>query len=76
MTFMLKKRSMKNMKIEIFNASEFEHLCMKTYANTAVRYRLRVGGRWFYGKNKYGERQDLFTWYEIRDLIWRSVKRP
>ncbi len=57
----------KTRKIEIFNASDFRH---KQF--DAVRYRIRVNGKW-YGEK--GKRKTLMSIWEFRDILWQSVKK-
>lgn len=45
----------------------------RRYLSANRRYRIRVDGRWVGAKGK-GKGVKLFTWYEFRDLLWRSIK--
>jgi hypothetical protein len=60
----------RTLKIELFNANDFEEKTKKTiytYCQLWHRYRLRVNGKWFQG---------FHTWYEFRDILFRSIPKP
>jgi hypothetical protein len=74
---LLKYRGKKNVKIELFNATQWIHFPKWKNGEWAkVRYRLRANGRWFNGVDKWDKQLKYFTWYEVRDLLWRSFKGP
>lgn len=63
-------------KVELFRITQWRHKRFvrpngKTIRiNSADRYRIRVGGRWF----RHQDGSDLaYSSYEFRDLFWREV---
>lgn len=62
----------KSSKIELFYADlwkDGQKRLMGTY-----RYRIRVDGCWYIDTKNNNKR--YFTWYEFRDLLWRSLEQP
>lgn len=66
-------------KVELYPGATFgnpdDYHCPFTrrYLNARVRYRVKVNGRWMGPKGK-GKERYLITWYQFRDLLWRSMK--
>lgn len=58
----------KRMKIEFYNADEFLRAYDYDYGHH--KFRIRVNGKWF----PKGERRYFYR-SEIRDILWRSIKR-
>lgn len=67
--FLLKKPGKKTLKVELFNKDQFTHSWVGEN-----RYRLRINGRWFRNE-KIKKRYQFFTRYEIRDMMWRTIKK-
>lgn len=64
-TILLKKQGKKSKKIEVFNERQF-----KGRDKWGCRFRVRVNGKWFSAAESS---KNYFTWYEIRDMFWRSL---
>jgi hypothetical protein len=59
----------KALKLELFRAQQWGH------GGTRKVYRLRMNGKWFQGKkDQERDYKDFYTFYEFRDLLWRSLK--
>lgn len=77
--FLLKKQGKgKSVKVELFKAELWPNKEFKTAAGWTYsvwelgnRYRLRINGKW----NTYNGNDVIFTFYEFRDLLWRSIKK-
>jgi len=56
----------KSNKVELFDADlwEYKRSCMQR----GKKYRMRVNGKW------HGEGVVFLSKWEIRDLIWRSIR--
>jgi hypothetical protein len=73
--FLLKFGSNKKAsKVEIFDAHQWDRY-KRHPSNTIGRghYRLRVDGKWWGRKGK-GRFPTFLTQYEIRDLLWQSIR--
>lgn len=74
--FLLKKYGKKNIKIELFQAFLWAAKAREPRGAPQYwlnhRYRVRVNGKWF---SKPDEKYSFFTIYEVRDMMWRSVKQ-
>lgn len=54
-------------KVELFSHKQFKK---GQWVKRANRYRVRVKGVWF----PQGKGTIFYTKYEIRDMLWRSIK--
>lgn len=73
LTILLKKPGKKTAKVELFTASDFVDKPWCSYWRN--RYRIRSNGKWFGSKGK-SRKKTFFTWYQFRDILWRSISRP
>lgn len=69
--FLLKKPGKGSQKAEVFRANGWAAVAEAATEGLGARYRVRANGKWLCRKN---ERYSFFTSYEIRDMLWRSIK--
>lgn len=62
------KGKTKSMKLELFNANQFDDNAR--LMRGAKLYRIRSNGRWYKGANS----KVYFTKWEVRDLLFKSIK--
>ncbi len=73
-TFLLKyqaKGRITRNRIELFEATEFGY--KRKGKSQAMKYRLRVNGKWFNKKNQTSRDYNFLYKSEFRDLLFRSI---
>lgn len=72
---MLRYPGKRTWKVELFDAWKCwpKHYPRGRYAGL---YRLRVNGKWFKRTYEPKDRYTFVTWYEFRDLLWKSAPNP
>jgi len=72
LTFLIRyKGKNKSIKVELFPALQWNKKINQSYNYLFYRYRVRTDGKWF---NPRKEKYTFFTKWEIRDLLWKSIK--